>query len=243
MKTRNFVLLFVFMIAIAGCKENGILNTTAKGNIIGSLNLYDEGTAQISKDGMTVSVDGSNPEISAVTNTSGSFVLSNVPLGTYNITFNKNGFGAFKKIGVVHSNTSSTIVSPSPSLGQISTTRINNLSKSSANNIVTLTIRTLPAPSNQTPRYIRIFYSNSADVSFDNYRQYSGVYSHRSNPADLEITKTDFNEMGFSSGETVYARVYGDSYWSNDYENTATGKRVFPNLNTTTVSAVSFVVP
>jgi len=236
--------ILIILLSLAGCESNSLLDPSNSANIIGSVNLYDEGTTLLPKDGMTVSVDGANSVISSKTNEAGAFTLNNVPFGTYNITFSKTGYGTFKKIGVVHANNgSSTVISPSPSLGQKSTTIINGLNVSTSNNIVTLSIRTVPQPTNTAPRYIRVFYSRSSNVSYINYLKYSGIYSHKSNPANLDLTATDFNEMGFVSGERIYVRVYGDSFWSNDYENTVAGIHEFPNINITTVAAVSFVVP
>jgi len=237
------LLLFTFVL-FTGCENNDVVGVVTRANIIGSVNLYDEGTNPLPKNGMTVTVVGSSPLISTVTDANGSFVLPDMPFGTYTLSFEKAGFGTYKMTGVAHKNTgSSTVVAPSPSLGQLSTTTISGLTCTSGLSNVKLTVTITPVPTNQVARYIRVFYSKNAGVSFYNYTNYSEVYKHMSNPADLELGIKALMEMGFSSGDIVYARVYGDSFWSNDYDNVVSGKREFPNLNSTTLTTVSFVVP
>ena len=236
-------LLFTFAF-IVGCNNEEIVDPATKANIIGSVNLYDEGTNLIARDGMKVWVVGSSPLISSVTDANGSFNLVDVPFGVYSIGFEKAGFGTYKMINVVHSNTgSSTVINPSPSLGQISTTTISGLTSEYSSGDVNLGISTNPAPTNQVARYIRVFYSKNPAVSFYNYTSYSKVYKHMANPAYVDLGIKALMEMGFTSGDLVYARVYGDSFWGNDFDNVATGKREFPNLNSSTLEAVSFIVP
>lgn len=63
------------------------------------------------------------------------------------------------------------------------------------------------------------------------------------NPFEKTITQTELLSAGFTSGQQVYVRAYGDSFWDNAYDDPAISKRIFPNLNGTTVAATSFVVP
>ncbi|MEI6060845.1 MAG: carboxypeptidase-like regulatory domain-containing protein [Bacteroidota bacterium] len=238
------MLLLSVVVLVAGCKKSSTTEPVTKANIIGTVYLYDDGTNLLPGDGMIVNIDGSSPLISAVTGADGSFVLADVPFGTYTLSFSKTGYGTFKRLALVHSDMGgSTIVNPSPSLGQYSTTTITGLTSVPSTNMATLSITTLPAPTSQVPRYVRVFFSKSAAVSFYSYLKYTIVYKQMSNPANLDLHIKTLNEMGFSSGDTVYARAYGDSFWSNDYDNLLSGKREFPDLNSTTVPAVSFVVP
>jgi len=49
--------------------------------------------------------------------------------------------------------------------------------------------------------------------------------------------------MGFASGSTVYVKIYGESFYGNDYDEPNQNIRVFPNLNLDSAEAVSFEVP
>lgn len=216
--------------------------TTA--NIIGSVNLYDNGTNQIDNTGMTVKIDGSSPMVSATTDIDGNFTLADVPFGTYTLVYEKPGFGTFKKFEIEHTNAvSSTAIANSPSLGQMSTTQITNLETNLSGNDVIISVTTDPSGNSNNERYIRFFYSTSANVSDENYTNYSEGLISQINPYEKTLTSSDLSNMGFSSGATVYVRVYGDSFWSNEYDDPDLGRRVFPNLNSASANAVSFIVP
>ena len=47
--------------------------------------------------------------------------------------------------------------------------------------------------------------------------------------------------FAFTTASTVCVKVYGDSYWSNDY--TDLGRKVFSKINSNLADAVSFIVP
>jgi hypothetical protein len=72
---------------------------------------------------------------------------------------------------------------------------------------------------------------------------YSPVFVSQINPYQSTITQSNLINAGFTSGQTVYVKEYGDSYWSNEYFDVSLNKKVFPNLNTVSANAVSFVVP
>jgi hypothetical protein len=57
------------------------------------------------------------------------------------------------------------------------------------------------------------------------------------------FTNDELFAMGFASGQTIYVKVYGESYISNDYTDPLTGKRVFPNLNANSAAPINFVIP
>jgi hypothetical protein len=236
---------FMLILFITSCSSNDDEPAAAtKANISGSVNLYNESTDQVDKSNMTVSVVGTMPLISAVTNAEGRFVLSNVPFGTYTLEYTKNGYGTYKKFGVVHgSNGQATALTAIPSLGQVSTTSITGLTASASANQVVLSISTNPAGSAANRRYIRYFLSTSQSVSATNYSYYSPVFISQINPFEKTILVTELISAGFTSGQQVYVRAYGDSFWDNAYDSPEFNRRIFPNLNATTVPAASFIVP
>jgi hypothetical protein len=50
------------------------------------------------------------------------------------------------------------------------------------------------------------------------------------------------NGIKLKKGQTIYIKAYGESLIGNDYDDPNSRKRVFPNLNPTTVNAISFVM-
>jgi hypothetical protein len=236
---------FILILFITSCNSNDDSPAAAtRANISGSVNLYNESTNQMDLSNMTVSVLGTMPLISAVTDAQGKFVLSNVPFGTYTLEYTKNGYGTYKKFGVVHgTNGQATALTATPSLGQVSTTSITGITASASANQVVLSISTNPGGSAANRRYIRYFLSTSQSVSATNYSYYSPVFTSQINPFEKTILATELISAGFTSGQQVYVRAYGDSFWDNAYDSSEFNRRIFPNLNANTVPAATFIVP
>jgi hypothetical protein len=245
MKLLPFSWSFILILFITSCNSNDDSPAAAtRANISGSVNLYNESTNQVDNSNMTVSVLGTMPLNSAVTDAQGKFVLSNVPFGTYTLEYTKNGYGTYKKFGVVHgTNGQATALTATPSLGQVSTTSITGITASTSANQVVLSISTNPGGSAANRRYIRYFLSTSQSVSATNYSYYSPVFTSQINPFEKTILATELVSAGFTSGQQVYVRAYGDSFWDNAYDSPEFNRRIFPNLNSNTVPAATFIVP
>lgn len=245
MKKLNYLTIAVFVIiGFTSCSkdEDPTPKPITKASIIGSVNLYNEGTTKIDNSGMTVKLEGTGHSVT--TDANGDFTLSDVSFGTYTLSYEKSGFGTFKKFDLEHKNTgSSTIITVTPSLGEISTTQVTVLTSSINGNDIEVSATTDPAGSNGNTRYVRYFLSTNSNVSDKNYTYNSSGLVSKINPYTITITKNDLTNAGFSSGETVYVKAYGDSYWSNEYDDTSSGKKVFPNLNMSSANSVSFIVP
>ena len=242
---KPFLLLLVFCAFITCKKRNeDIPEPASKAAISGSVNLYDEATLPLSNSDMKVSVLGTTPLISVSTDASGKYLLPSVPFGTYTLVYEKTGYGTYLKPGVVHATDGSpTILTNTPSLGKKSTTTITNLTISQNASTILVNASTNPAGSMGNTRYIRYFLSASSAVSKDNYSYASAGLVSRINPYEITLTPGILSTAGFASGQTVYIKVYGDAFWSNEYQDSSTGKKVFPNVNESAASAVSFIVP
>lgn len=241
----NYLILgLVILLGFTSCNkdEDTTPEPVTKANIIGSVNLYDEGVMQIDNSKLIVKVEGT--ELSATTDTDGDFTLSDVPFGTYTLIYEKSGFGTFKNYDIEHTNTgSSTIITENPSLGEISTTQITALESSVNGNDIQVSITTNPAGNNSNTRYVRYFLSTNSNVSNENYAYYSSGLVSQINPLIITLSHDDLISAGFSSGQTVHVKAYGDSYWSNEYDDPALGRKVFPNLNMISANSASLIVP
>lgn len=84
---------------------------------------------------------------------------------------------------------------------------------------------------------------SSDDVSNEVYSQFSSIIGTSGNPANLTFSISFFRTLGYESGETLWFRVYGDNFYSNNYEDPDLEKTVFPNVNPNTADTVSIVIP
>jgi hypothetical protein len=244
MKLNNFVFGLVVILGISSCSKDEDQNPApiTKANIVGSVNLYDEGTTQVVNSNMTVKVEGTTPSISATTDANGKFTLSDVPFGTYTIIYEKSGFGTYKRFDLAHAN-SGTVITNAPSLGEVSTTQITDLEANVNGKDVILSVTTNPSGSNGNTRYVRYFLSTDSNVSNENHTYFSPGLVSQINPKEITLSNNDLTNAGFSAGQTVFVKVYGDSFWSNEYNNPDLGRNIFPNLNMSTTNSVSFIVP
>ena len=97
MKILKIIILSSFILFLFGCgkKEKAILPS---GNIVGFVELVDEnGNMYKEKEGVNVSIE--YPSESTITNEYGRFEFWEILAGTYNLNFNKEGFGTYKKFG------------------------------------------------------------------------------------------------------------------------------------------------
>jgi hypothetical protein len=237
--------LLISAFALACSKDDEPAQPATTATISGSVMLYNEATTLVEKNGMTVTVEGSSPVLSATTGTDGRFSIANVPFGNKTLVFSKTGFGTFKIFNIDHksNNGLGTTLTNTVSLGQLSTTTITDLDGAAVAGDFVVNPTTAPAASNGAPKYVRLFFHTANTVSNTVYTRYSDVYNIRINPGNITLTKTYLNGLGFTSGSTVYVRAYGESFWSNNYTDPTLNRDVFPNQNVTSAPAIAMIVP
>lgn len=244
MKWNCFIYVFLILIGLSSCStnEDPTPESVTKADITGSVNLYNEGTTPIDNSNMTVKAEGTTSTFTATTDSNGDYTLSDVPFGNYTIVYEKSGFGTYKKWDIENVNNATPILN-TPSLGEISTTQITFVEANASANDIILSVTTSPAGSNENTRYVRYFLSANSNVSNENYTYYSSGLVAQINPKEITLSNNDLTNAGFFSGDTVFVRVYGDSFWSNEYEDPDLGRKIFPNLNMTSINSISFVIP
>ncbi|WP_136481930.1 carboxypeptidase-like regulatory domain-containing protein [Cognatitamlana onchidii] len=244
MKSNFLLFYFLVTIGFVSCSDSNDNNPDppkpTAADISGTVNLYDEGINEIDNADMLVKVEGSS--IAATTDAEGRFRLLNVPFGDVTLVYEKTGYGTFKKYDIEH-NDGDTFITDSPSLGQKSTTSITNLVVSTGTGTVTVAATTDPVANIGNTRYIRYFFSTQSNVSSENFDAVLDAFPAQITPYNLNLNSDSFEALGFESGQTVYVKCYGESFWSNQYEDPDLNTTVFPNVNANSAAAVSFVVP
>ncbi|MCG9900503.1 MAG: carboxypeptidase regulatory-like domain-containing protein [Hydrotalea sp.] len=240
--------LFLLMIASSwvACKKES-QPAVATGSIGGSLQTFDDKlTALSDAAGFTVTL--SNPAATNMTTTTdatGRFSFSGVPYDSYELSFSKTGYGTYRIFGLSHDSASTQI--PHFSVGRTSTTTVSSLSVSGSTfqgeSGVRFTYTVAPTPTTTNRAFVRYFLGTSNMVSPNNYTAVSDLINFTNLSAETGFTQRALISMGFTTGQTVWVRMYGDSWRSNDYFDPNLRTRVFPNLNSTSPAAISFVVP
>ncbi len=243
MKTTIVLFFCSVVLFMSSCVQDETLSNDTY--LMGSVKLFDDGTNPVSAWGVTVTVEGLSPEISAVTDNDGNFILKNVPVGKFNLIYSKEGYGTFILTDV--ENKGKDTVSITPSLGQVSSAEIQVLLYEISEDTLFFSVLLKNDADKYHPKFVRYFFykdtTNFKNFSYLSYSKYSPLITIDQRYVEYKLLKYDLWNMGFASGETVYLIAYGDSYYSNDYLDPITEKRVFPNLNFNAPEALPIVVP
>lgn len=260
----------IALVLLLGCNKNSnqhsivvpdvIQAQNRRGNITGAIQLFDiDGKLMQDASGVTVSIEQSS--VSTQTKANGSWTLDSIPFGTYDIAITKSGFGTGKIMGVYHAATNhgTTLIGRSRSLNQVSSievTAINTKKTTEVNPALASLIASGlaedgiifdPVFNSPTPgeKKIRLFFSNTADVSTTNYvvtekQRFSGRANESEN---YNFGLSWFVSNGFQPGQTVYVKAFGDGFADDDYDDPISGLSVFPSLAAKGSPVTSFVLP
>jgi hypothetical protein len=243
------IILFSFFL-ISSCSKEGPMGPEGPagpsaadltGSLVGFVTIYDEfGVAVADKSGVTITVDGTTPPLTATTNTNGKYQIDNLPTGTWDLVFSKTGCATYKSLGF------SFVGGVKPRvfnmiLSQLTSTLITNLdvSQYSATQMsINLTIS--PATPAGYYRYIRFYYSKNNPVTSTNYLSTSYLST---TSASLVNYLRSFDKATFPTGTTMYMVAYGESYYSYGYQDLTSGLYNYTTVNATGSNIVSVDVP
>jgi hypothetical protein len=254
--------IIILAVLLLGCGKNSdhhaiivpdlIQGNNTRGNIVGQILLYDEdGKAIADKSGVVVSID--NSTVSTQTGIDGKFQLDSIPAGTYDISYSKEGFGTGKILGLYHAaaNHATTLIKNSESMAVNSTLAINNIViqpfDPSLQQFGVSGLHIVPVFENHsgTEKWVHLFFSDNNNVSAANYKaDYKIKVSGTANQFDnYNMTTKWFESLGFTKGQTVYVKAYGDCFLSDAYTDPLSNQVIFPSLSNKPSNVVSFVVP
>ena len=220
-------------------EEENIIET---GSITGTVKLFTSRGGFYPNEDMRVTLEGTDPVISVLTDTNGSYRFDDLPHGRYDLRFEKEGFGTFKRGDIVHIN-EETNLEAFETLGKKSTTEISSLQLFETDTGITLSLNTSPPSHTTNIRYVRIFFNIGSEASNQIFEYFTPVLQSEFTPFFRQYTYEEFEELGFISGATIHIKAYGESLLSNEYNDPNNGAFIFPNLNPNTTTGISFVMP
>jgi len=236
----------ILFITLNSCKDDVVCAypDLTGGDISGNVLLFDDLKNPMDRSGMVVSIVGTIPLIFDTTDADGNFTLEDIDFGNYSLSYAKEGYGTYLA-DVAHNNDDCELVTNMPQfyLGQRSTTSVLTLSAQNIAAHVEIDLTISPAGTTEIPRYVRLFFKNQSDVSSSSYDFESGSLIVESNALNVNLSIGEFGQMGFISGDLIYVKAYGDSYYSNDYYNFLQERFVFPNTNIISPPNGEFIVP
>lgn len=227
--------------------EKGFL-PELEGSLVGYVYTFDE-FANLLEDHskVVVSAFGMQRVYQTRTDASGRFELMNLPVGTYELHFEKPGFGTMKQFGIQHLGGTPTILglsyvehgyaSYAIFIYQLPTTEILSLSIEN-DTLIAEFVFSGPEPENIG---LHMYFSTETGFALDHASYITNLSLFYSNGKYQCEAKTD--RLPFSQGVTIYyrasvlstvhtirARGYNNIYGTDSYVNCENNSTIYPNL-------------
>lgn len=238
---------------LASCHRSEPTPAGPPPSITGSVQVRTQQNQFLSAAGVTVTVAGSQPVVSAITSQDGRFELPSLPAGSYNLQFSRAGLSSFALLDVPHPKADSTTrltntftLAEEPTLqatdlAVVPTTRTDEVR-------LKMTVRS-PQPITDYTRLVYV--STSPTVSMLNTRLCLALFGGSTTPSTIITATWDFDRADlqrggykFASGTKLYAVLYGAGPFASQYIDPATSSTMtwyHPNLTPSQV--VSFTMP
>jgi len=241
---RIFIVLSIFSF-LFGCKgkngdtgPSGPTGQTIKGDLSGTINLYDDNGKQNNSSGASVQLEGTS--YIALTDSAGKWLLTNVPMGTYVLSFSKPGYATTKEMSYKFVGGSQTTNVGIKELYTLPTFYVSSLTKidsiSGINGIVYVSGILSSMPSSAGTGRVIIFAGLDSAVSAQPGKNINSTVTG--------VTSISFKQnfdVGAKSGTKVYFTAYGYRY--GGYLDTTTNQFVYTGLSSMKSNVLSYIYP
>jgi hypothetical protein len=229
----------IIVVLFTSCKKEtgpaGPAGPELTGSIIGYVSLYNSlGDRIVNTKGVSVYIDGATPK-TVYTDSIGEYKLDSIKTGIYNITFSKDSFNTFKKLGQQLVGGSDPVIS-NVILYVPSVNAVSNLALTITGNSHVTAAGTLSHPGYYG--YYRYYIGINSSVNDTNY-----VYTGTFNVTGLTLNNQIINTDAFQSGSTIYLIIYGITTGDAGYIDVANGDTYYPSLCTKPSNIASIVIP
>lgn len=229
-----FTELILILLLFTGCEKSEVVQLDLQGTLKGLVYTLDEfGNQNNDNDNIVIQLDGSEPLISAITNSAGRYEIKDIPAGTYNLIISKEGYGEYQIQGVQITGGDKPLYF-NGSIIEKSSTRIENLSLEIKNSYE------IYLKGNVYHNYVideynfnkpslRYFIHNADNPSDSNFLQTGTVSFTTDSGSQLEFS-IYFNMSLFPSGSKIYVRAYGCYNYGNYYYDILSNQYKYPSL-------------
>ena len=264
MKKFSFTFTFFAFIFFCSCKKSTIETSHEPDQNVfyGGVYLFDQGEKAVDQSGMTVSIENSNPVVSAITvkqGVFGGFSLNIDPaLQSFALVYAKPQFGTYKRYFtrsasgelymIEFDGTKSKAQGYLEILGSKSTVTINSFNVAIVDGKLRYTSN-ISSP-DTSEKMIRVIYQKDLpDISINNV-DYNKVYwtfflrvKNGDNVTD-HCLACSMECADWKKGDTIYFNAYGDAYHPSAYTDVSSKKYILPNMNLNNkLTPVSIVIP
>lgn len=238
---------------VEGCKKEtgpqGPAGPALTGTLYGFVTLEDQYGAKVlsglNATTVTLTIPSTSAATTATTDSTGKFTFSNVSTGQYQLSFSNTGYGSIinSPLGFLGGGN----IDHDVKLSAIPNFTIPAINVSDSAGVVTVTGTFSNTPVRK--QTIAVFVGSSSSVSSApaNYLSfYSVIANNNLTTFTVKIQVSDLNDLGFTSGATVYLAAYGAATnfaSTSEYEDLQnTGRLNFSSLSATAATG-SVVLP
>jgi hypothetical protein len=246
MKDIKILLIILSLSVVFSCTDDSLVSSLPTGTIMGFVTIMPNSPYEI-KDHSNVDVIFENTNFSTTTDSIGKWLITDIPQGTYDIKFSKEGFGAYKRQGFQFVGNGTTSAGYSY-LRKSPTFSIIDVSNSTTAEQIIITFSITDTVVNpQSTQFVRYFIGETPNVEantlFYIFQDIEYIPSDQFS-AKLSIHKSDFDYYGFQSGEKAYMKIYPESSgFTIAYRDIYTGATIYPALGLNSSDVFEIVVP
>lgn len=258
---RNYALLFILLASsLMSCEDDDPAPGFGEGSgIKGKVNVQNEFQQPLydERNGIQVFLEVGYRDFTVMADNVGNWQLADAPVGTYTITYSKEGYSKIvqKNVALSYTNPNYQVDNRFQKLPSVTITKLPltdftdvelalNATPVGQDTVYTLnlsaTMVPAPPPTGQAKGY-RIFIGEDENVSPENY-----IFQEYHSTTSAAISQTYNNEwftnLGLSSGDAIYAAMYGDVSFNLEVVN-KDSVLTFPNLSATPGGMASVVLP
>lgn len=232
----------IMLVCASGCNQYDAPLVT--GSIAGFVTPIDESGATLARDGVKVTIEEAGK--SAMTNSDGYWIINDIPAGIYTISFSKNNFSTNKVVAYqfVGNGTAFITNTQLPIIPPYNTTIDSVWYDTTSDPAVVISgSMSRPQPQNRT---VLLFMNKQTPVT-SNPKEYSSVVTSFVSALSTNFTEripvTQFVELGYPRGSTVYITSYATSKLYYRYVDIETGRNYYSGIMPSGTNRVSVVVP
>ncbi len=207
---KNLIIICVLAVSLlSACSKEDEFSLYLKGDIIGYAYCFDEfGNKLEDFSGIQVYTEPDR-KYSAVTDPNGRYVLRGVINGTYDLSFEKEGFGTMKLQGVEHLGGKSTVMEyyykdQAPFIYQNITAQINNIYL--VNDTIQASV-SHPGQNNPANLYMRFFFSSEENFEIGSAPVIKNIVLYNFDGAYRSSVLSEIEDLPFEPGQTVYYKA------------------------------------
>ncbi|MCH2215181.1 MAG: carboxypeptidase-like regulatory domain-containing protein [Flavobacteriales bacterium] len=261
MNSRIFFFLFVF--ALISCNDDDEGGFPSATGIEGRILTQDEFQRPLYEERdsveLQIAVGFNNFEVNG--DNVGQWKLSGAPVGTYNITVVKDGFGPVERRNIRISTVTpeypvfdgfqklpTFVITEKPNtqfqnveLNLTFDTQVVEMIEDTIWNLNMSALMSPAPPPTGEPKGYRVFWGTDQLLSPENYL-FQAHYTSLNENIELNFNDPIFDALGIKSGDMIFAQFYGDSNFNFEYT-TEDGRLIFPNISDNPSSVFSVVLP